>query len=121
MPKLTWNPPIVPERTATYHWAEPHAAIVHEHPITPRRWTDHAIAELQPAERLAEHYQQTGSVVSAFEAMAHDLNQGFRDAIESPIWDWPRATIRSDGSVVTSPRDILDTGALRDSQSFTLS
>ena len=28
---------------------------------------------------------------------------------------YPRATTRSDGSVVTSPRDVVDTGELRDS------
>jgi hypothetical protein len=37
-------------------------------------------------------------------------------AIESPIYKWPRKTIRQKGGVVGSPRDIVDTGSLRDNQ-----
>jgi len=40
----------------------------------------------------------------------------FRREIESVKWDWPRETMRSNGQSVGSPRDIVDTGGLRDSQ-----
>lgn len=37
------------------------------------------------------------------------------EEIEAEQWRWPRETIRSGGFVVGEPRDIVDTGALRDS------
>jgi hypothetical protein len=38
------------------------------------------------------------------------------EAISSDRYVWPNATIRQNGPIVTSPRDIVDTGGLRDSQ-----
>jgi hypothetical protein len=49
------------------------------------------------------------------------IAQANTQAIESVRYDWPRSTTRSDGTVVTSPRDIVDTGHLRDSQQLTRS
>ena len=46
-----------------------------------------------------------------------ELAATFRKQFETPKWDWPRETVRSNGSVVDSPRDIVDTGELRDSYS----
>lgn len=37
-------------------------------------------------------------------------------AMSSPVWPWPNRTVRSSGQIVTSPRDVVDTGALRDSR-----
>jgi hypothetical protein len=45
------------------------------------------------------------------------IDDANRDAIQSPRYEWPRQTIRSDGSVVGSPRDIVDTAHLLESQS----
>jgi len=36
--------------------------------------------------------------------------------MESEQWDWPRETVRSDGRVVFSPRDIIDRGDLKESK-----
>ena len=54
------------------------------------------------------------------------LIQGFKDSvvaiegqtkteITSPKWDYPRETKRKNGQVVSTPRDIVDTGELRNS------
>lgn len=51
-----------------------------------------------------------------FEKVAEDLDAAFHEAITSDIWEYPRKTVRSTGETVFSPRDIVDTGALRDSQ-----
>lgn len=40
----------------------------------------------------------------------------FREEIEAVKWNWPRETKRKNGQTVGSPRDIVDTGALRNSQ-----
>jgi len=60
-----------------------------------------------------------------------ELNSAFQDAIGSPVWQWPRetvrgATYRSDGTrtpgkVVGSPRNIVDLGTLRASNYFNIS
>lgn len=45
-----------------------------------------------------------------------DLPQAFRAEAEAEKFQWPRETIRSSGSVVNSPRSVVDTGTFRDSQ-----
>jgi hypothetical protein len=52
----------------------------------------------------------------AFEKTAIDLAAFYKDEFENKIWDWPRTTTRVNGETVSSPRNIVDTGALRDSQ-----
>jgi hypothetical protein len=47
------------------------------------------------------------------------LSTQFKAEIEAVQWPWPNATARRNGQVVTSPRDIVDLGELRDSQSLT--
>ena len=130
MAKLNWHPPDIQARTATYHWAVDYAADVHEGEIITnpngtitilpaRRWTDYVVQMSPAAELFVKHYN--GSLSQAFDDMAGELNQKFTEAIEAEIWDWPRATIRSTGEVADSPRNIVDTGALKDSQTLTLS
>jgi hypothetical protein len=57
-----------------------------------------------------------------------ELNSAFQDALGTKAWEWPRVTMRGgtyrrDGSrtkgiAVTSPRNIVDLGTLRASNSF---
>ena len=41
-------------------------------------------------------------------------------AMESSVWDWPRPTLRQNGSVAGTTRDIVDTGALKNSLSVSV-
>jgi hypothetical protein len=60
-----------------------------------------------------------------------ELNSAFQDALGTKVWGWPRTTYRGgtyrrDGSrtkgiAVTSPRNIVDLGTLRASNSFEVS
>ena len=63
-------------------------------------------------------------VMSAIELAWEDTAIAVDDAMLESIIDvrytWPRSTTRSDGTVATSPRDIVDTGALGESQSVVL-
>lgn len=62
---------------------------------------------------------RTASAMSqAVRIVAPELNSAFQDAIGSKVWDHPRATVRSNGQTVTSPRNIVDTGILKASNSF---
>jgi hypothetical protein len=51
--------------------------------------------------------------IPAFEAVIQELITAFDDAMDDEIWQWDRATIRSRGNRVTSPRSITDTGELK--------
>lgn len=44
------------------------------------------------------------------------LGPQLQNEIANPQFDWPRATRRKNGRVVTTPRDIVDTGQFIDSQ-----
>ena len=51
----------------------------------------------------------------AFDTALEALADSCQDAISSEVWEWPRATLRQNSDIVSSPRDIVDTGELYDS------
>lgn len=57
-----------------------------------------------------------GAIAESFEATVEAFAEQCQTEIESDKWEWPRTTHRQNGEVVTSPRNIVDTGRLRDSQ-----
>ena len=61
------------------------------------------------------------AVDRTWEEMGELIADANTQAIESKIYGWGNSTMRSNGEIVTSPRDIVDTGALKDSQSCTKS
>ena len=72
---------------------------------------------------------RTGRAVDqAARVVFPELNSAFQDALGSNVWSWPRETVRqgslkrdgtrSKGFVVGSPRNIVDKGLLRQSNSF---
>ena len=58
------------------------------------------------------------AIAAAFEETAKELNDSFHQSIIDPKWKWDRVTVRRSGEVVSSPRNIVDLGTLRDSQDF---
>ena len=54
--------------------------------------------------------------IESFDEMVGEFAQEINFQIEDPKWDWPRETTRKNGSVVGSPRNIVDTGELKNSQ-----
>jgi hypothetical protein len=56
------------------------------------------------------------AIDSALADTTKKVAQNATDAIEANRWGWGNTTVRSDGSVVGTPRDIVDTGELKDSQ-----
>jgi hypothetical protein len=57
-----------------------------------------------------------GAVDRAWSEELNEIEVAMVEAISSDRYVWPNATIRQNGQIVTSPRDIVDTGGLRDSQ-----
>jgi hypothetical protein len=55
---------------------------------------------------------------NAFEQLSYKFNDKLQEMITSVIWDWNNVTCRRNGDVVFTPRDIVDLGGLRDSQSL---
>jgi len=54
--------------------------------------------------------------IESFDEMVGEFAQEINFQIEDTKWPWPRETVRKNGSVVGSPRDIVDTGELKNSQ-----
>lgn len=48
------------------------------------------------------------------------LHTNIKSSIQSDKWEWDRETCRKSGQVVDSPRNIVDTGELLNSQSWSL-
>ena len=54
--------------------------------------------------------------IESFDEMVGEFAQEINSQIEDSKWNWPRETVRKNGTVVGSPRDIVDTGELKNSQ-----
>ena len=52
----------------------------------------------------------------AFRRAMDWTEEDFRSEFQTKKWDWPNRTFRNNDTVVTSPRDIVDLGALLKSQ-----
>lgn len=119
--KLNWNPPKIENRTAIFYNEVDHAPDVVfgferlDGTIAPaRNYFYYAIAQTNILQTFFENYD--GDINAAFDALAEHLHQSMKDAIRSPIWSWDRVTIRQNGAIVKSPRDIYDLGELLRSQ-----
>ncbi|HYX18334.1 MAG TPA: hypothetical protein VE944_29005 [Nostoc sp.] len=61
-------------------------------------------------------FSKLNSVINkAFDVVVEAQGEAFQNAIASDIWEWPRETLRQNSDIVSSPRDIYDTGELYDS------
>ena len=126
MSKLIWNDCTVEPQSALFGWADEKALEVHEggfrgdeSMMPARRWTDEGLANCDPMKEFVNHFD--GSPEKAFQAMADELSDAFQEAFDAPVYDWDRITLRSNGELVGTPRDIVDTGELRNSQYLILS
>ena len=81
----------------------------------PRPWTEYAI-ENSDHEGMLRDAVVPLDPVETFVNYSYALGFEFQEAIESDVWVWPGSTLRVSGEVVDSPRNIVDTGRLRDSQ-----
>lgn len=63
-----------------------------------------------------DSYKLNQAIIQAFHYVVNEFAQTTTEMIDAEMWEWPRPTIRSTGQIATSPRDIVDTGHLRDSQ-----
>jgi hypothetical protein len=132
--KAIWNKNInISPKTATYTWSANYAPIVHEggtrkdgSDLPARPWVWRTVG-LNGQERRYDIVQDfndkirtANSFDELFEDIATELNSEFRKTIEAEIFAWDATTKRKNSSTVTSPRDIVDLGNLRNSQSMSI-
>lgn len=55
-----------------------------------------------------------------FNDIARELGSEFKKTIEAEIFAWDRTTVRKNTLTVMSPRDIVDLGKLKNSQSMSI-
>lgn len=60
------------------------------------------------------------AIKDSFVKLSSNFGEEMQNSIQSPIWNWPRSTLRKSGDLVGSPRDIVDLGGLINSYSFTV-
>lgn len=72
--------------------------------------------------KAATSYRKKAEEASrrATEIVMGELSAAFQASFDAEVWSWPRATYRSNGSVVTEPRNIIDTKGLYNSHSWTM-
>lgn len=63
----------------------------------------------------ADKFSGTEDFQDAFMAMSEGFGLACQSNLEDVRWQWPRTTVRKSGDVVSSPRDIVDTGELKNS------
>jgi hypothetical protein len=132
--KAIWNKNInISPKTATYTWSANYAPIVHEggtrkdgSDLPARPWVWRTVG-LNGQERRYDIVQDfndkirtANSFDELFEDIATELNSEFRKTIEAEIFAWDATTKRKNSSTVTSPRNIVDLGNLRNSQSMSI-
>jgi hypothetical protein len=123
MVSVKWQQFKVPRKlTATHGWFAPHVVIVYEgatfsngteNPARP--WVDVAIDEYDFLGKYADKFSQSQNFKDAFVSMSEGFGEACQSNLEDDRWQWPRPTVRRNGSTVTSPRNIVDMGELKDS------
>jgi len=122
--KLTWNPPDIKTCKVGYGWSVDYAPDVHEgrtrrdgSDMPARPFATTVIHETANAKLFTAFFQKRGGDFdAAFDDWAHYYDSAFQSSIQDDRWYWDRETRRQNGQIVASPRDIVDTGSLRDSQ-----
>jgi hypothetical protein len=109
---INYNAIKPPTRDGVYEWGADHAALAHEGAtltngteLPARRWTEAALIDFGFERRFAAAYQQTQNMQQALEIVCRELDEAFKAAIQSPEYDWPRDTKRSNGSTAGTTRD----------------
>lgn len=118
---IKFNPPKIPIKKATYVWNSEYAAINHNGSFSeeirrqPRPWVYKTISDFSVESELQKEFDRTQNITTAFKNTAIKLGEEFTNTIESPVFFYPTTTYRKNGEVVTSPRNVVDMGDLRDS------
>jgi len=121
---LDWNPLEIEAESARIISAPDHSFDVHygesraDGTMTPARGYMSAAQDVFPLEDVFVSQLQVegGSFHDAFVNTGEALLEEVKGQITDVKWEWDRATVRSSGEVVGTPRSIVDTGELLEGQ-----
>jgi hypothetical protein len=120
------------KQVSTFTWTSDHAAKVHEGwtlkngdsaPARPWVWltADSYDFKKELLELILKSNKNlSGAIEDAFVKLSINFGDEMQNNIQSPIWNWPRNTLRKSGELVGSPRNIVDLGDLINSYSITI-
>lgn len=116
--RLIWQPPKINSMMAHHESGAEHSAFV----VTGGYRSDGSIIpgrDFFQAAIAETNFEITGDNIQVgFVQIQEELHANIKEAIVSPTWEWNRVTYRENGDVVTSPRNIVDTGELLNSQEW---
>ena len=122
-----WHPPDIEDHAALLISEPDHSADVHygeareDGTIKPARpFMTAAVANIDLEDAFASFYQAEGNVKDAFVDTVEALHGEIKGQITDEKWEWDRATVRSSGEVVGTPRSIVDTGELLNGQTYVI-
>lgn len=123
---LKWNPPSrVSPSTAVFEWSAEHATIAHNGAkfrtgggVLARRWTERARNEVSLVDEYVKAYRRTEDLGESLKQTAIIYDRKMAELINQKVWGWPNVTKRKSGEIARSPRDIVDTKELANSQSL---
>jgi hypothetical protein len=120
-----WNPPELSFHTARYEWDVDYATKVHEGDISKsgniypaRPWTDDALSRIDVEREFREAWIDNEDLDDTFRDFAQLMFNEFHVSMADEKWNWPTITQRKNGEAVGSPRSIIDTQELYNSQSL---
>ena len=120
-------------QVATFMWDVDYAAKLHEGwtlkngesaPARPWVWltADSFNFKEEFSTILSSNFSKSKSlgklIKDSFVKLSSNFGEEMQNSIQSPIWNWPRYTLRQSGDLVGSPRDIVDLGGLINSYSI---
>lgn len=118
--ELHWNPPEIDDESARIISLPEHSFDVHygqsreDGTMMPARpYMSVAAAEFPLVDVFTSQLQaEGGSFHDAFVNTGEALLEEVKGQIADEKWEWDRATVRSSGEVVGTPRNAVDTGEL---------
>jgi hypothetical protein len=120
--ELHWNPPNISELPLkAFYYSADYAAEVHdgdfEKPARPWLMTAAFETEFEKLfdEAIAGKPLTDTNLIAAWNEVAEKFEQILDESMSDERWYWPHRTLRQSGEIAGSPRDIVDTGELRDS------
>lgn len=116
--RLIWQPPKINSMMAHHESGAEHSVFV----VTGGYRSDGSVMPgrdfFQSAIDKTNFTITNGDIETGFNQINEELHINIKDAIASKQWEWDRTTYRRNGEVATSPRNIVDTGELLNSQSW---
>jgi hypothetical protein len=116
--RLNWNPPKIKEMRSHHTSEADHTATVVFGGYRPDGTSMPARDFFSDAIARTDFSLGNGGIEPEFIDLNERLHESIKESISDEKWEWDKTTYRRNGEVVDSPRNIIDTGELLNSQSW---